>query len=289
MWTTPVVLGICLGLVTSAPTIADQLGTEDPAEDASLGENSFGDFDSAFDLNDTSASEGDYGSLEDIFSSLLEDYDATQNSTQSLGEEPPQNNNALEEILSATDITSPEDIQPSEGNASSGATLTPETAATSEEATTSKAPTTTTQTPASEDNASQTEPASPGADSPSSSSSSSSSPSAAASEAPPPASETDQYDYYDYSDTYGDYTPPTAFPFSIFKDTEPRPPTSGDIMPSACAWAVVQCCNNPDKMGSRVMCFSHVGCYGAWMQDFCTPELQKVVFKSVFKSFQFSL
>ncbi|KAF0308245.1 hypothetical protein FJT64_020529 [Amphibalanus amphitrite] len=93
---------------------------------------------------------------------------------------------------------------------------------------------------------------------------------------------------YDYYEVYSDFQPPTALPFSMFGDMQPRPPSQGDVLPSSCAWAVVQCCSNPDKLGSRVSCFSHVGCYGSWIQDFCTPEIKRVVFKSVFKSMKFS-
>ncbi|XP_043210316.1 zonadhesin-like [Amphibalanus amphitrite] len=275
MWITPAALCLCLGLVTSAPTSTDRPEDALLAEFTSLTED-FGDLESMLDLNSTSAEDDIFA---DLLNSVLDDYDVT-----SLEEDMP--------FVNLTAISLEFNILTSEGSTSSEATASPNGLSSGSESATST---------------------SSDSSSPSLTSTSEHPPSSQAASAPPattvpppvttvplqtttvpppvtavpPPATTEEYEY-DYYEVYSDFQPPTALPFSMFGDMQPRPPSQGDVLPSSCAWAVVQCCSNPDKLGSRVSCFSHVGCYGSWIQDFCTPEIKRVVFKSVFKSMKFS-
>ena len=321
MWSTPAALCLCLGLVTSAPTIdnkpgdnallgdvggddatlADLLGlgasdpavTDLPADNAlssvsgDLGDlgATLGNLDSMLDINSTSAEDTMFA---DMLNDMLDDYDAAGigggeglpvgESSTGLGSEgleglaaaseavasldgsyqgsPPASSEVgtLDESSAAPAIDthmSSSDTPPVEGNDIDDITSTGDRPSSSPEG-----------------NAEPTAGAS--SSSPSSSSPSSSSPldnspqdeedgaeeDGAGEDTPGAAAEEaeeaqqDEYDYYADPNIYGDFAPPTAFPFSMFEDTKPRAPARGDILPSSCVWAVVQCCSNPDKMVS---------------------------------------
>ena len=223
MWAWPAMLFLCLRLAASAPTISDQPEGNSLGEDNPLAAPGPAIFDITPALNDSSAGDVDDDALASLLNDLLSDYDAAENVSSSL-----------------SSIDSQSDTQ-SNGNSTSedGASLEDRTASEQEpssEAPTSSSATTAEPTPASEDQASAEEtPSSSGNPSSSSSDTQDSSSSSA-----------DEYDYYDYP-AYADYAAPTAFPFNMFDDLRPRPPVTGDVLPSSCAWAVVQCCDNPDK------------------------------------------
>lgn len=93
-----------------------------------------------------------------------------------------------------------------------------------------------------------------------------------------------EYDYEDYDDDdYEDYFEQhqMSLPFAVFEDLRPRRPSQGAAPLSSCAWAVVQCCDNPDPLGSRAACFAHLGCSGAWFTDICTPTIKQNILKTV--------
>lgn len=96
----------------------------------------------------------------------------------------------------------------------------------------------------------------------------------------------DDEDYGDYGD-YPDYGPPKpSLPFSFFDQTVAKKKDPEEEKqkkePSACTWAVVNCCSIADHRGHRIACFDRMGCPGSWFEDLCTPAIRMEVFKEVF-------
>ena len=259
MWATPALMCLCLGLVTSAPTIEDFQDENALLEEASPAGQTPDDFESIPDFNMTAADDEDYAMLTDLLKDMLGDYDAAAGDGDASNTNSSLNGDTLEGMLTSQDGTE------SENSHSEEAFVSDNTQSTSDPSTSKGTTAAREQSPAAEGDTSENQilpslaenpsiSASSPSSSPSSSSSSSSSfpSSSSSSSSSSPSSSADDYDYYDYSDVYADYTPPTAFPFSMFSDVDPRPPTKGDVLPSSCAWAVVQCCGNPDKMVSTL-------------------------------------